>query len=66
VKKQHSQIFIAIAALLLTSLACEPVIVIGWDELFIIFLVIAFLFGPLIFRFWRAYNKYKNESRKKK
>ena len=64
--RKHSSILIAVAALLLSSMACEPVIAIGYDELFIVFLIIAFLFGPLILRFWRALGKAKEKLKEKK
>ncbi|MCL5611483.1 MAG: hypothetical protein M1485_02850 [Chloroflexi bacterium] len=64
--RKHSSILIAVAALLLSSMACEPVIAIGYDELLIVFLIVAFLFGPLVLRFWRALGRVKEELKKKK
>jgi hypothetical protein len=34
-------------------LACEPVIAIGWREIFIVLGLIGFLFGPPLYRFIR-------------
>lgn len=47
----------AAAGLLLGLLACRPVIAIGWGELLILFLLVAFLLGPLILRVARALSK---------
>jgi hypothetical protein len=48
---------IGIAFLLAGILACRPVIAIGWDEFLILVVIIGVLFGPLLFRFYRAFNK---------
>jgi len=53
---------LGLSALLLGVLACEPVIAIGWRELFIVFILLAFLFGPPVYRFIR---KIENLLRKK-
>ncbi len=38
------------AAILTASLACRPVLTIGWGEIAILILIIAVLLGPVIFR----------------
>ena len=43
----------SLCMLMLSLLACEPVIAIGWREIFIIFGLIVFLFGPPLYRFIR-------------
>jgi len=53
-------------ALLITTLACEPVIAIGWRELFFIFILMAFLFGPPLYRFIRKVENFRRNDRKKK
>lgn len=55
----------AAAGLILSLLACRPVFAIGWGELVILFVVIAFLLGPVLWKFARAWNAYQ-ESQKKK
>jgi hypothetical protein len=55
---------IALSALLLVTLACEPVIAIGWQELLILILVIGFLIGPPLYRFFRTFEKYRNKKGK--
>ena len=39
--------------LLLTGLACRPVVAIGWSELVIVLVVAVVLLGPLLFRLYR-------------
>lgn len=56
---------VGLTILLLSTLACEPVIAIGWEELLVLGIIIAILLGPMLLRFWRALNKLSG-SRKKK
>jgi len=53
------------AGLLLGLLACRPVFAIGWGELVILFVVIAFLLGPILLKLARAWSAFQ-ESQKKK
>ena len=46
-------LWLALSVLLLTTLACQPVIVIGWNEFLVVFLLFTVLLGPLIYRFLR-------------
>lgn len=46
-------------------LACRPVIAIGWPELLILFVLLAFLFGPPLFRFYTWLQKYRSEKSSK-
>jgi len=48
---------ISIIALGLAMTACRPVIAIGWPELIILFVLIAILLGPLMFRLYRFLDK---------
>ncbi len=46
------------AAIMLTaSMACRPVIAIGWTELAIIFVIIIVLFAPVLFRLFRFFTR---------
>jgi hypothetical protein len=47
-----------IAVLLLTTLACEPVFAIGWQELLLFFILFAILLGPPLYRFLRALERF--------
>ena len=51
--------------LVLGLLACRPVFAIGWGELVILFVVIAFLLGPILLKLARAWSAFQ-ESQKKK
>jgi hypothetical protein len=46
-------------AILLITLACEPVIAIGWKELLCVVGLMAFLFGPPLYRFIRRFENYR-------
>lgn len=39
--------------LVFSALACQPMIVVGWRELFFIFVLIAILIGPPLYRLIR-------------
>ena len=52
-KWKRISILAGIFSLALSTLACEPVIAIGWRELFIVLGLMIFLFGPPIYRFIR-------------
>jgi len=54
----RNEIKVSLAVFLLGTIACEPVIAIGWREIFIVFILIAFLFGPPIYRFIRRLEKF--------
>ncbi len=59
-----SRFQIAVGLLLFAGLACRPVFAIGWEELLAIFLITAFLLGPLLFRLARFWAKYQGSSKK--
>lgn len=42
-----------VSVFLLSMLACQPVIAIGWKEILFVFILIAFLIGPPVYRFIR-------------
>ena len=54
----NRKLSLAFALLLLSTLACEPVFVIGWQELFLFFLLIAILLGPPLYRLLRRMEKF--------
>jgi hypothetical protein len=55
----------AAAGLVLSLLACRPVFAIGWGEMVILFLLVAFLLGPILLKLARTWNAFQ-ESQKKK
>ena len=57
---------VAVAGILLSLLACRPVIAIGWGELIILFLLVAFLLGPILLKLARAWNAYQESLKNKR
>jgi hypothetical protein len=57
---------VGLSALMLTALACEPVIAIGWRELFIVFVLMAFLFGRPVYRFIRRIEVHREQKQEDK
>jgi len=49
----NKNILAGISILLLNTLACEPVIAIGWKEILFVVILLAFLFGPPVYRLIR-------------
>lgn len=52
----------ATTILLLTTLACRPVLTIGWGEIAIIFVLLAALLGPPLFRLYRRWHDFKEKT----
>jgi hypothetical protein len=59
-----NRVWAALSALLLVTLACEPVIAIGWQEFLILIVVIGFLIGPPLYRFFRTFERHRNKKDK--
>ena len=57
------RLYVTLSTLLLATLACEPVFAIGWRELFVVFLLAAFVFGPPIYRFLRKLEKIRERKK---
>jgi hypothetical protein len=53
-----------IFVLMFSSLACKPVFAIGWNELFFLFLLIAALLGPPLYRFVRRVEGFRKRKQK--
>jgi len=64
--KNLFHMLLVLSVLLLSTLACEPVIAVGWRELFIVFGLMAFLFGPPVYRFIRRIEIRREQKRKGK
>ena len=60
------QVRFAAAGILLSLLACRPVFAIGWGELLILFLLVAFLLGPILLKLARAWNAYQESLKNKR
>jgi hypothetical protein len=59
--KRYAILF-GMVALWMPALACRPIIAIGWPELIILVVLIAFLLGPLLFRLYRFLDKIQKAS----
>jgi len=45
------------SVIIFALIACQPVFAIGWKEAFFVFILIAFLVGPPVYRFIRKFEK---------
>lgn len=61
----YQRIVSALALLALSILACRPVMTVGWTEIFILVVLVAFLFGPLLFRIFAWFQKYRSDQQEK-
>lgn len=57
---------LAVLALLLSLLACRPVLTVGWSEMFILGVILLVLAGPGLWRFYKRYRKFKKYEKDKK
>ena len=60
----NKRFLIGLLALLMSMLACEPVIAIGKNELLCIVVLIAVLLGPPLYRFARRLEKFLKDEKK--
>ena len=60
------KILYGLLALFISTLACEPVIAIGWKEMFFVFLFAAILFGPPLYKFIRRLEKFLKHEKQNK
>jgi hypothetical protein len=60
------KLFIGLLAILISTAACEPVIAIGWKEMLFVFIVVAMLFGPPLYRFIRRVEHFLKHENKDK
>ena len=54
---------LAALVILLSTLACRPVLTIGWSELFIFGVILLLFAGPSLWRFYKRYRKFKQHER---
>ena len=55
----------ALFAILLTTMACQPVIAVGWNEFLFVFILIAVLLGPPLYRLIRRLEGFLKREKKK-
>ena len=53
-------------ALLISTVACEPVIAIGWKEVLFVFVFVGILFGPPLYKFIRRMENFLKGQKKDK
>lgn len=53
----------ALITLTLASLACRPVMTVGWGELLFVLALLAILVGPPLYRFLRRLEDYRRRER---
>jgi len=56
---------LAALVVLLSALACRPVLTIGWSEIFILGIILLVLAGPSVWRFYKGYRKFKKYEKRK-
>ena len=54
---------LGLSALLVGTLACQPVIAIGWNEFLVVFILFAVLLGPLVYRLLRGVEEFLKHRR---
>lgn len=61
----HRPILFAATAILVSTLACKPLFAVGWQELLLIVLLVAFLIGPVIFKLARMWIAFQESLKKR-
>ena len=59
-KTRYSKISITPAFLFLSSLACRPVMTIGWQEIGILALLLVVLLGPALFKLYKRLDEFQH------
>jgi hypothetical protein len=63
---QNKKFLLGLFVVLLSTLACEPVFAIGWEELLLLFILFAILLGPPLYRFIRRLEEFLKHEKKSK
>lgn len=64
--KLQNRVAIFVSIMGLSLLACQPVFAIGWQEVLIVFALLAFLIGPPLYNLYRRWEKFKSDIKPKK
>ena len=56
-------ILVSTGILMFSMLACEPVIAVGWREILFVFILVAIVFGPPIYRLLRKLEDFKRRDK---
>ena len=62
----EKRVYVGLSTLLLVTIACQPVIAIGWEELLLLILLAVFLLGPPLYRFMRRLEQFLKHEKKSK
>lgn len=62
----HKRLAIFVSILGLSLLACQPVFAIGWQEVLIVFVLLAFLIGPPLYNLYQRWEKFKSDIKPRK
>jgi hypothetical protein len=62
----NRKLLCGIFLLTLGSLACKPVFAIGWNELLFLFLLMAWLIGPPLYKFFRRLEEFRKHKKNDK
>ncbi len=56
----------ASTALILSTLACRPVLTIGAGEIILFFVLLLALFGPPLYRLWARWEAFRRDEEKRR
>jgi len=59
-KPKTSKLHLPLSLLLLTTLACRPVITVGWQEIGILAILLLVIMGPALFRLYKRFDEFQN------
>jgi hypothetical protein len=65
---KHTHLRILFSTLIVSTISCRPVMTVGWQEILILAVIIALLFGPILFRLyrrWDEFRQWKSQDKKK-
>ena len=62
---KNLKISLTLSIVLLSILACRPFLAIGWGEIVLFSILLVFLFGPPLFRFYRRLDDFSRHERSK-
>jgi hypothetical protein len=64
-KPNGSSYSLALTTLLLSTLACRPIITIGWQEIGIFVVLLLILLGPPLYRLYKRFDEFQSWKAKK-
>ena len=65
IKTHYLKISILAAVLFLSSLACRPVMTVGWQEIGILALLLLVLLGPALYKLYKRFDEFQHWKAKK-